>query len=155
MSTEPCGDEPGMPTDDLIPDADDPTGAAPGRHESEAALAAEALPAVADPLYRARGWMKFVGLAEIVSGVGLALTVMGLLVAWLPIWMGVILFKAAGDTRRAVEDSDPAALGKALDRLRTFFVLGGLQAILGVAVVVAAILAGAATITSFLGALAP
>lgn len=155
-----------MPTETLIPADDEPDAAEPDRPADDfsadgsspgagAVAGSAALPAIADPLYRARGWMKFVGLAEIVSGVLLALTVMGLLVAWLPIWMGVVLFKAAGNTRRAVEDSDPAALGKALDRLRTFFVLGGIQAILGVAVVVAAIFAGAATITSFLGALAP
>ena len=145
-----------MPNDALISYTDDgPNAVEPGRPESESAPAGEALPDLAGPLYRARGWMKFVGLAEIVSGLGLALTVMGLLVAWLPIWMGVVLFRVAGNTRRAVEDSDPAALGKALDQLRTFFVLGGIQVILGVAVVVAAIFAGAATITSFLGALAP
>lgn len=145
-----------MPNDALIPATDDePIAVEPDRLQSESAPAGETLPGLAGPLYRARGWMKFVGLAEIVSGLGLALTVMGLLVAWLPVWMGVVLFKAAGNTRRAVEDSDPAALGKALDQLRTFFVLGGIQVILGVAVVVAAIFAGAATITSFLGALAP
>lgn len=145
-----------MPNDAPIPDAaDELIDAEPGRHEPDAAPAGEALAGLASPLYRARGWMKVVGLAEIVSGLGLALTVMGLLIAWLPIWMGVVLFKAAGNTRRAVADSDPAALGRALDQLRTFFVLGGIQAILVVAVVVAAIFAGAATITSFLGALAP
>lgn len=142
----PTGDEPGGPAADPVPDAGAGTGEA---------AEGSALPGLAVPLYRARGWMKFVGVAEIVSGVGLALTVMGLLVAWLPVWMGVVLFKAAGHTRRAVEESDPASLRAALDQLRTFFVLGGIQAILGVAVVVAAVLAGAATITSFLGALAP
>ena len=149
-----------MPTDALTPTGDEPGGPAAAADPDAGAGTGEiaesgALPGLAVPLYRARGWMKFVGVAEIVSGVGLALTVMGLLVAWLPIWMGVVLFKAAGHTRRAVEESDPASLRAALDQLRTFFVLGGIQAILGVAVVVAAVLAGAATITSFLGALAP
>lgn len=149
-----------MPTDALTPTGDEPSGPASAAAPDAGAGTGEvaesgALPGLAVPLYRARGWMKFVGVAEIVSGVGLALTVMGLLVAWLPTWMGVVLFKAAGHTRRAVEESDPASLRAALDQLRTFFVLGGIQAILGVAVVVAAVLAGAATITSFLGALAP
>lgn len=149
-----------MPTDALTPTGDEPSGPAAATAPDAGGGTGEvadggALPGLAVPLYRSRGWMKFVGVAEIVSGVGLALTVMGLLVAWLPIWMGVVLFKAAGHTRRAVEESDPASLRAALDQLRTFFVLGGIQAILGVAVVVAAVLAGAATITSFLGALAP
>lgn len=113
------------------------------------------VPEVAAPLHRARGWMRFVGLAEIVSGLALAATVVGLLAAWIPVWAGVVLLKAAGNARRAVEDSDPEALAAGLRQLHTFFVLSGVQALLLVATIVTSVLVGGAAISSFLGALAP
>lgn len=110
---------------------------------------------IAAPLHRARGWMRFVGLAEIVSGLALAATVVGLLAAWIPVWAGVVLLKAAGNARRAVEDSAPEALAAGLRQLHTFFVLSGVQALLLVATIVTSVLVGGAAISSFLGALAP
>lgn len=107
------------------------------------------------PLHRARGWMRFVGLAEIVSGLGLALTVVGLLAAWIPVWAGVVLLKAAGNARRAFDESDPEALAAGLRQLRTFFVLSGVQALLVAATFVTSVSVGFTAISGFFGALAP
>jgi hypothetical protein len=45
--------------------------------------------------------MKFPGVMMIIDGVMLALTGIGLLICWLPIWLGVILFQAAGNAEMA------------------------------------------------------
>jgi hypothetical protein len=49
------------------------------------------------PIYQARGWLKFLGVLSIMSGVGQALSLVGILVAWLPIWMGVLMFQAGSN----------------------------------------------------------
>lgn len=150
-----------MDTDPGAPPAPPPPPTDGGGAEPPPEAAESAPPAavgareIAAPLHRARGWMRFVGLAEIVSGLGLALTLLGLLAAWIPVWAGVVLLKAAGNARRAHDDSDPEALAAGLRQLRVFFVLSGVQALLVVATVVTSVLVGGAAISSFLGALAP
>ncbi len=47
------------------------------------------------PLASGRGWIKFLGILSIVSGALGALSIIGILWAWLPIWLGVLLFQAA------------------------------------------------------------
>ena len=47
------------------------------------------------PLYNAKGWMKFVGVLSIIYGVLVALSIIGILIAWLPIWIGILLFQSA------------------------------------------------------------
>jgi len=41
------------------------------------------------------GWLKFVGIVTIVSGALAALSVIGIVFAWIPIWLGVLLMQAA------------------------------------------------------------
>lgn len=150
-----------MDTDPGPPPAPPPPLTGSGGPEAPREAADSAPPAplgareVAAPLYRARGWLRFVALAEIVSGLGLALTVVGLLAAWIPIWAGVVLLKAAGNSRRAFDESDPEALAAGLRQLRTFFVLSGVQALLVVATFVTSVSVGFTAISGFFGALAP
>lgn len=83
------------------------------------------------PLYGAKGWMKFLGVLAIIYGVLTALSIVGLLVAWLPIWMGVLLYQAANATEAAVHAKDAASLTRALAKLRTYFVIMGVLALIG------------------------
>ena len=53
-------------------------------------------------------WLKFLGIVSIVSGALLAFTIIGLIFAWLPIWLGVLLFQA-GDRANRAEHSDDLA----------------------------------------------
>jgi len=43
---------------------------------------------MADPLARAKGWMQLLAIVTILYGVLAALTIVGLIIAWLPIWVG-------------------------------------------------------------------
>ena len=38
-----------------------------------------------EPLYRAKGWLKFVGVLSIIQGVLSILSIWGILICWLPI----------------------------------------------------------------------
>jgi hypothetical protein len=47
------------------------------------------------------GWLKFLGVVNIIMGVFVALSIVGILVAWLPIWLGVLLFQAGNQITEA------------------------------------------------------
>jgi fatty acid desaturase len=47
---------------------------------------------IAQPIFEAKGWMKFLGVLMIICGVLTACTIIGIIFAWPPIWLGVVLF---------------------------------------------------------------
>lgn len=94
------------------------------------------------PLYGAKGWMKFLGALAILYGVLTALSVVGLLIAWLPIWMGVLLYQAANAVEAAVHSEDAESLTRALAKLRTYFVIMGVLALIGLVVMLLGVVMG-------------
>lgn len=85
------------------------------------------------PLHRARGWLQFLAVASILSGVISALTIVGILYAWLPIWMGVLLFRTSERIEQARERGDREAFANGLDQLRTYFLVQGVIMLVGLA----------------------
>jgi hypothetical protein len=49
------------------------------------------------PLFQAKGWLKFLGILSIIGGVFQALTIVGIIYAWIPIWSGVLLHQAGSN----------------------------------------------------------
>lgn len=82
------------------------------------------------PLVASRGWMKILGVVSIISGVLTALTIVGLIVAWLPIWMGVVLLKAGDAFEQVGANGDEGALRSAMTNLQTFFTISGVLALI-------------------------
>ncbi len=72
------------------------------------------------------GWLKFVGVMLIIAGAINALTIVGLLVAWLPIWSGVLLIKAANSAKLAEMAGTTDSMEDALYRLGLFFKINGI-----------------------------
>lgn len=70
-------------------------------------------------------WLRFVGGAFFVMALPYAATGYGVLIAWVPVWMGVLLFQAAGALRGREEES----LLPFMSKLRRFFVLFGILCI--------------------------
>lgn len=83
------------------------------------------------PLYQARGWMKLLGVVMIVQGVLTALSLVGIIVAWLPIWLGILLFKAAGMIEGAQLSGDKMQMLEGLRKLKTYFVINGVLMLIG------------------------
>ena len=81
---------------------------------------------VMKPLSDAAGWMKLLGVLSIVSGIFLALTIIGLLFAWLPIWVGVLLLRAANDSQNAVRSGGEVEAVSATGNLSTIFKIYGI-----------------------------
>jgi hypothetical protein len=75
-------------------------------------------------------WMKLLGVLLIIYGVFLIATLVGILICWLPIWLGVILFKAAGDAEAANKGA-PQQLTEYVRKINRFFLIEGILALIG------------------------
>jgi len=106
----------------------------------------DAVRRVIGPLAEAKGWMKLVAVVTIGEGVLVALTIVGIVVAWLPIWVGVLLWQAAGSAELSAQSGDEAEATRAISRLRTLFTVAGVMVlislVLWVVIVVFVIVAG-------------
>ncbi|ROQ21979.1 DUF5362 domain-containing protein [Gallaecimonas pentaromativorans] len=94
------------------------------------------------PLFQAKGWMKFVGVMGIITGALQAITLVGLLWAWLPIWMGVLLMQAGSAIEAAERSGSVEAFTDALAKLKTYFTLMGVTVLIGLAITVLFMLLG-------------
>ena len=88
------------------------------------------------PIYQARGWLKFLGVLSIIAGVGQALSIVGILFAWLPIWMGVLMFQAGSSIDSAGQFGDKFAFLRSMGSLKTYFVLQGVLTLIAIIAVV-------------------
>jgi hypothetical protein len=80
------------------------------------------------------GWIKFVGILTIIGGCLQALSIVGLVIAWLPIWMGVVLTKAGSRAREYADKGDFASLEGMIGQLKTYFTITGILIIISFAV---------------------
>jgi hypothetical protein len=98
------------------------------------------------PLAQGKGWIKFLAIVQIVFA---ALYVLisfgiGLLVAWLPIWLGILLLQTAGAIERAQQQGDAEALKLALGKLKLYFVIQAIAMIVGFALGILGVIAAIA-----------
>ncbi len=87
------------------------------------------------PLYQAKAWMKFLGIMMILTGVGTMFGlinaggvslwegIIGIPIAVLSVWMGVLLFQATSKVEQAYSGEDEAPLVMALEKIKMFFVI--------------------------------
>lgn len=93
---------------------------------------------LADPLFRAQRWIKLFGWMMVGNGVVSVFTGWGILIAWLPIWMGAVLIKAGKAMELAGRNGDRQQFIQAQLRLKTFFTVNGI--LLLVSIIVSTIL---------------
>ncbi|WP_019023614.1 MULTISPECIES: DUF5362 family protein [unclassified Thioalkalivibrio] len=95
-----------------------------------------------EPLVRGKFWMQLIGVMLIISGVLTALSIVGILIAWIPIWAGVVLMQAAGAAQRAFDSADPLEIKYALSRLRIYFTIFGVLLLIYLALMIVGMLFG-------------
>lgn len=100
-----------------------------------------------EEMAKSAGWMKFIGILSIIGGALSALSIVGIIIAWLPIWMGIVLFQAGGAASAAGLTKDEVKLAEAISKLRLYFVIMGITVIVGIAFSILGILI--AIITGF------
>ena len=97
---------------------------------------------VSEPLYQARFWMKFAGVLMIIYGGLTALSIIGIIIAWLPIWLGLLLYQAASSAELARTSGEVEALTKSVDKLRLYFKITGIVMLISVIIGVGVIMLG-------------
>jgi hypothetical protein len=88
------------------------------------------------PIYQCKGWMKFLAILSILDGVVCVFTLIGIIIAWLPIWVGILLWQSASSIERAAEAGDKASLVASLSKLKTYFAIQGIITLLGIVFVI-------------------
>ena len=102
------------------------------------------------PIFQAKGWMKLLGVVLILNGVMAIFTVVGIVICWLPIWMGILLFKSASLVEAAQVSGDKVVLLESLHKIKTYFTINGvLMLIVLVGVVLSVMMAGGAMFALF------
>jgi hypothetical protein len=97
---------------------------------------------VIEPLYRGKFWMQLLGVVSILYGVLLAITIVGLIVAWIPIWAGVVLMQAVSASSRAFEGGDAVEMTHAMAKLKTYFTIFGVLMLIGIILTVVGMIFG-------------
>lgn len=96
------------------------------------------------PLYGAKGWIKFAGIISIIGGALQVLTIWGILVAWIPIWMGILLVKSSDLIGQAHTTGSEESMLASFQKLATYFKIYGIfilvMIVIGIVGVLAAIM---------------
>jgi Zn-dependent protease len=90
---------------------------------------------LAEPLYKQRVWLKLVAILTIIGGVLTALTVLGVVIAWIPIWAGVALYQAASNLEDAMVNRQGDTLIRALSKLGLYFKINAVTWVLALGLV--------------------
>lgn len=99
---------------------------------SEQNLEQKVVRGLSQPLADGAGWMKFLGVLSILAGISQVLSIVGVLFGGLQIWMGVLLFQSASSAEQARATGDAYALSASLGNVKTFFMLNGILALIGI-----------------------
>jgi 1,4-dihydroxy-2-naphthoate octaprenyltransferase len=87
---------------------------------------------VSTPLFQSKVWLKLLGVLSIIYGVLTAITIVGIIVCWLPIWMGVLLFQSAKNIEQAQQNGTKDTFVVSQQKLKTFFTIAGILALIGI-----------------------
>ena len=87
---------------------------------------------VSYPIFSSKGWIKFLGIIMLIYGVIAAITIVGIIFAWVPIWLGILLLQVASKIEMAQMNGDKEALIKAQNSLSTYFTIYGVLALIGI-----------------------
>ncbi|MBA4380609.1 MAG: DUF5362 family protein [Anaerolineales bacterium] len=99
------------------------------------AAESEVVREVSMPIYQSRGWLKFLGILMIIGGIPGIIGLVGIL----QIWMGIILMQAASSIETAASTGQKYALVSSLGNLKTYFVISGVLALVGIIVALLAV----------------
>lgn len=97
---------------------------------------------IIEPLHRGKFWMQLLAVVSILYGVLLALTIVGLIVAWIPIWAGVVLLQAAGASSRAFQSGDALEMKQAMGKLKTYFTIFGVLMLISIILMIVSMVFG-------------
>jgi hypothetical protein len=101
----------------------------------------EAAMEMARPLYDARGWIKLIGIINIIQGVIAAISIVGLITFWIPLWIGLLLTKASSLLEEGFQRQSPRLIYEANQKLATVATIAGVLIAIALAIVALALIA--------------
>ena len=81
------------------------------------------------PLYQSLFWIRLFAACLIFYGALITVTGIGVLVAWVPMWIGMLLLLTAKAITQAYIDNNEQAFNLTLNRLKTIFTILGLSSV--------------------------
>lgn len=84
------------------------------------------------PLYKSRFWIKVTAVFIFSNGIPFALSIIGLIIAWMPFWAGVRLWQASDMIEKAYLLGHKRAFYTAQNYLKTAFNLFGIFALISI-----------------------
>ncbi|MEN3044911.1 MAG: DUF5362 family protein [Candidatus Hydrothermales bacterium] len=99
------------------------------------------------------GWIKFFGIVNMIAGIIQALTIIGIIVAWIPILIGVVAFQAASAADRASLTKKEEDLLQFHNKIKFLFQLIGIFIIVSIVIALIILIIAlifSAFLTSFL-----
>lgn len=82
------------------------------------------------------GWLKFLGVTNIILGALTAISIVGIVIAWIPIWIGVLLFQAGSRATDAQITEKNQELVVMMGKLKTYFIINAILIIVGLALMI-------------------
>jgi hypothetical protein len=97
-----------------------------------------------EPLFVAKGWLKFAGVMMIIQGVFTIFSIWGIIICWIPIWLGVILLSVAGHIERAYDTENEEEVNQSMEKLAKYFRINGIFMVVMLVVAVIGLVAAIA-----------
>lgn len=113
-----------------------------GREVPQGTPEASLVREISGPLFLAKGWLKLLGVLMIIGGIVQAITIVGIIICWLPIWVGVLLLKVASSTEVAQASGSKHELITAMWKLKTVFTIYGVLALIAILLMVIFLIVG-------------
>ena len=85
-------------------------------------------------LYNNKIWFRILAVTSVMAGVTFAISIIGIVIAWLPIWMGILLYQITGSIEEAYLEGKKSALVASLSKLGTYFKIMGALTIIGLVI---------------------
>ena len=82
------------------------------------------------PLCKASGWIKLLGIVNIIIGVIYCITIIGLIIGWLPLWIGITLNRASNSLKAGYEQSNRHEIREGMSSLALVYKIIGVIVII-------------------------
>jgi len=79
-------------------------------------------------------WLKFFGVFNMIMGGLYCLSIVGILIGWMPVLIGYVLYKGGDSMERFASSNDTMALEESIASMRLFWMISGIMTIVSVVV---------------------
>ena len=91
---------------------------------------------IVDSVSKSKSWMKFLGIVMIIVGALSAITIIGILWAWLYIWLGIILLQASAMANELYSNGSQKVLVEYQRKISTFFQIVGIWTLVSILIAI-------------------